>query len=113
MDTDQISQLLLNLLNNAADAIEEGEKDEGRILVKTVKEGNIVNLSVSDNGVGIEPDIKDKLFKTHLTTKINRHGYGLVTCAVISENHDAYVEIDSEPGQGATFSIRLPIDTID
>jgi len=113
MDTDQISQLLLNLLNNAADAIEEVKNGEGWILVKTVKESNFVNLSVSDNGVGIEPDIKEKLFKAHLTTKVNGHGYGLITCAVISENHHAHIEIDSEPGQGATFSIRFPIDTID
>ncbi|MDX9856503.1 MAG: ATP-binding protein [candidate division Zixibacteria bacterium] len=109
LDTDQIAQLLLNFANNAADAIRETGRDNGEITIRTARDGDCVLLTVSDNGVGIAPDIKERLFKTHLTTKPGGHGYGLVTCARIIQNHGADVEIDSEPGQGTTFRLRFPL----
>jgi signal transduction histidine kinase len=68
---------------------------------------------VTDNGIGIDPRIKDSLFRVHLTTKDKGHGYGLVTCARIIENHKARIQIDSTPGAGATFAVTLPLDDID
>ncbi len=109
MDTDQIAQLLLNVLNNAADAVAETRRPDGHIEVKTSVEGDTVLLSISDNGSGITPEVKKKLFKFHLTTKETGHGYGLVICAKIISNHRAEVDINSEPGQGTTFVFRFPL----
>ena len=109
IDADQIAQLLLNLLYNAADAIVEAHRDEGKIMVGTCSDESEVILIVSDNGAGIGPDVKDSLFKTRLTTKKHGHGYGLVTCASIIEGHNATVTIDSEPGEGSVFTIRFPV----
>ena len=67
-----------------------------------------VLLIVSDNGAGIEPEVMESLFKARTTTKQHGHGYGLVTCASIIENHNAAVSVDSEPGMGAVFTIRFP-----
>ncbi|MEW5995017.1 MAG: ATP-binding protein, partial [Candidatus Zixiibacteriota bacterium] len=108
MDTDQMAQLLLNLLNNAADAVSEANRDPGEITVKTLRADNFVTLSVADNGVGIEAEIQGKLFKSHLTTKKDGHGYGLVTCAKIIENHQGEVEVHSEVGHGTTITVRFP-----
>jgi signal transduction histidine kinase len=108
LDPDQIAQLLLNLLNNGADAIKEAGRSEGVINVATRQEDDEALLIVSDNGVGMAPEIRDGLFKSRLTTKEHGHGYGLVTCAGIIESHNATVSIDSTPGEGSTFTIRFP-----
>jgi len=109
LDTDQMSQLLLNLLNNAADAIREAERP-GQINIKTQCSDGTAVLSVSDNGIGIKPEIKERLFKNHLTTKEKGHGYGLVTCARVLDNHKAEVTIETDLGVGTTFTVVFPLD---
>ncbi len=111
-DRDQITQLILNLMSNAADAINDAHRANGCIIIKTTRESDAVNLSISDNGMGIKPDLREKLFKSRFTTKSEGHGYGLITCSKIIENHDALVAIDSTPGKGTTFEIRFPISTL-
>lgn len=109
MDRDQIAQLVINLLNNAADAIAETERPDGAISVKTFADNGYVCLSISDNGQGMRTEIKDRLFKSHLTTKPKGHGYGLVNCARILENHGGLVDIQSELQRGTVFTFRFPI----
>ena len=110
-DEDQVSQLILNLLNNAADAIKEAKRKQGVIAVQTFVNGGQVCLSIRDNGPGIDPAIKDRLFSERLSTKDTGHGFGLVTCAKIIKNHDGNVEVDSTPSVGSTFTIRFPLKT--
>jgi signal transduction histidine kinase len=109
LDIDQITQVLLNLLNNAADAITELDREKGRITVTTIYDKNDVVLSVSDNGVGIKPEVKGKLFRSRFTTKEKGHGYGLMMCKKIIEDHGGSITIDSRVGIGSTFTIRFPI----
>jgi len=109
IDSDQIAQLLLNFLNNSADAISEAKRETGQITVKTIYSKDSVDLSVSDNGIGINPEIRDRLFKTHLTTKKNGHGYGLVTCAKIIENHKGEIQVSSIVGKGTTITLKFPV----
>lgn len=109
LDSDQIAQLLLNLLNNAADAINETERQLGEIVVRTAHHTGSAVLVIADNGIGIDPKVRRKLFRAHQTTKENGHGYGLVTCSKIIENHRAEVTVDSEPGDGTTFTFRFPL----
>ena len=108
MDSDQIAQLLLNLLNNAADAIAEARRSEGEIRVETRSDDEHVLLVLWDNGMGMKPEVRDSLFQSRLTTKEHGHGYGLVTCASIIEGHGATVAIDSELGEGTAFTIAFP-----
>lgn len=109
MDSDQIAQLLLNLMNNAADAIRDSQKPGGAIKVSSRFENQHVLLEVADNGVGMKPETRDKVFRAHFTTKEDGHGYGLVTCAKILSNHRAEVDVESELGEGSTFKFRFPI----
>jgi signal transduction histidine kinase len=107
IDGHQIAQLLLNLLNNAADAIDEAGREIGEIVVRTTKENDSVLLSISDNGVGVKPELKDKLFRSSFTTKSHGHGYGLVTVGNIISNHEATFEVDSTLGKGTTFTFSF------
>ncbi len=110
MDRDQIALVIINILNNAADAIAETGRSDGIIIVTTSNEAGFAGLSISDNGRGMKPEVRDKLFKTHLTTKPKGHGYGLMNCGKIIENHGASVEIKSQIGFGTTFDLRFPAD---
>jgi signal transduction histidine kinase len=108
IDKDQITQVLLNMLANAADAIKESDRADGRIILRTRTDGDMIALQVSDNGPGLKPGVKDRLFSEHITTKRSGHGFGLVTSARIIRAHGGRIEVQSQPGEGATFTILLP-----
>jgi signal transduction histidine kinase len=109
LDKNQITQLLLNLLKNSADAIEAASRENGAIAIETKLVENSVYLTISDNGIGIKPEIKERLFKEQLTTKDTGHGFGLVVCSRILKDHGASFDVDSVYGQGATFKIGFPL----
>jgi signal transduction histidine kinase/CheY-like chemotaxis protein len=110
LDTGQMEQLLYNLLNNSAEAMGTRKGEGGSITLKTrwEKEKNQVVMEVSDTGSGIDQEMKEKLFKTRVTTKEYGHGFGLLTCKRIVESHKGKIEAESQPGQGATFRVELP-----
>lgn len=120
-DPVQIEQLLLNLGNNAADAMPEGGKlifkienltldaDETRKYVN-VDPGNYVLLTVSDTGVGINPEIVNHIFEPFFTTKGVGKGTGLGLASVygIVKTHQGHIQCKSETGRGTTFKILFP-----
>ena len=108
-DADQLAQLLLNMLGNAADSIQQANPKTGQITIATSLIGDNILLSIADNGVGIDAKVQQNLFKMQLTTKKSGHGYGLMTCAKILKNHNAEVNIISTINEGATFEISLPL----
>jgi PAS domain S-box-containing protein len=108
MDKDQITQVLLNLLTNAADAIGESATEDGRIIIRTRTDPDGVYLMVSDNGAGLKPGVEERLFSESITTKKSGHGFGLVTSARIVRSHGGSIEAASDPGKGATFTVRFP-----
>ena len=113
-DTGQFQQLLYNLLNNAADATRElPAGTSGQIAVGLTHDpaNNNFSLTVADNGVGIEKSLLEKAFREKFTTKPTGHGYGLLVCRKIIDNHKAKLTIDSTPGHGTTISIKFPIKT--
>jgi signal transduction histidine kinase len=119
MDVGQVQQVLLNLLNNASDAIEERATTEGdpaqpfkRVIaiIASYNEANdSVSVAIRDNGVGMSPETLGKIFSLHFTTKKGGHGLGLYNCKAIVEQHGGNLEATSEIGQGTTFELTLPI----
>lgn len=103
----QINQVFMNLLINAAQAIEK----DGLIHVKTRHVGEQVVVRVSDNGCGIPEHIQSKLFDPFFTTKeIGKGtGLGLTMSYNIIEKHNGKIEVESRVGEGTTFTIHLPI----
>jgi len=108
LDSDQLAQLLIHLFNNSADALAEAKPPNPFIQVATRLDGDAMILSVADNGIGVPPKIKDKLFQKHFSTKPGHLGYGLVSCFRILDNHAATTAVQSEPLTGTTIEIRIP-----
>jgi two-component system NtrC family sensor kinase len=102
-----INQVFLNLLVNAAQAIE----GQGRITVRTRQEGSQVHISVADTGRGIPPEVQRRIFSQRFTTKPEGigTGLGLPISKQIVEKHGGTLEFESQPGAGTTFHIRIPI----
>ncbi|MFH1312633.1 MAG: ATP-binding protein [Candidatus Eisenbacteria bacterium] len=109
LDKDQMAQLLMNLLNNAADAIKESGCNRGKITIRTGYDDQCAWLSVSDSGAGIKEEVKERLFASRITTKETGHGHGLMTCAKIVEDHDGSITVDSVLGKGTAFKIQFPL----
>jgi two-component system, NtrC family, nitrogen regulation sensor histidine kinase NtrY len=110
-DKGQLTQVLLNLVENARDAI--GSRADGRIVVRTrYGEGNDrALLVVEDNGPGVPPELKDKVFAPYFTTKHAKGGTGLGLAIVhrIVSDHGGRITITDAPGGGARFTIELPL----
>jgi CheY-like chemotaxis protein len=119
-DQGQIEQVLLNLYVNAADAMPEGgdlflktinatDKDITGKLYK-VQPGNYVFLSVRDTGGGMDKETRERIFEPFFTTKglASGTGLGMASAYGIIKGHGGYIDVDSEGGKGATFSIYLP-----
>lgn len=113
---DQLVQLIMNLLLNAADACEEPEDFLPMVTVTTwrLDNGREVGLSVTDNGRGMDAQTLEKATEAFFTTKAvgKGTGLGLAICAGIIERHGGQMEIDSAPGAGTHVQITLPIDPI-
>ena len=110
-DKNQLNQVVLNLVENARDAI--GPRPDGRITVSTRfgDASDRVMLVVEDNGPGIPVDLKDKVFAPYFTTKHSKGGTGLGLAIVhrIVSDHGGRIAVADVPGGGARFAIELPL----
>lgn len=109
MDAQRMQEVLINMLINAAQAIE----GEGRITLAAVVDsaGNEAIITVRDTGAGIPDEIKNQLFDPFYTTKEEGHGTGLglsIAYGIVQQHH-GNIEVESTPGQGAAFHIHLPL----
>jgi PAS domain S-box-containing protein len=103
----QMTQVFLNLIQNAIEAIE----GKGKIVLRSSKKGNHVLIEVEDTGKGMPPEVKKRLFEPFFTTKgIGQGlGLGLSVSAMIVHNHGGEIQVDSTVGKGTRFQIQLPI----
>lgn len=108
----QLNQVFLNLIINAAHAIEENHNDAGLIRIATRKLNGHVEILIQDNGAGIPKSIQDKVFNLFFTTKPVGKGTGQglsLAHSIIVEKHQGKLFFESEAGQGTTFHIQLPV----
>ena len=106
-----LNQVFLNLIVNAADAVEETGR-HGRVTVTSAVEGDQVAIRISDTGTGIPDHVRAKIFDPFFTTKDVGRGTGQglpLARAVVQEAHGGTLTVRSEPGAGSTFTVRLPI----
>lgn len=110
LDADQLQQVMMNLLLNAGDSTPEG----GRLTVRTRHDRSLgaVEVTVTDTGDGIPPDVIRRVFDPFFTTKPPGHGtgLGLSVCYGIVSAHGGQIDIESPPGGGTAVRIRLPIE---
>jgi len=109
LDGHQIQQVLLNLLNNAEQAIAERGRG-GKIRVETRRQGDSIEMAVEDDGPGIPEEIQARIFEPFFTTKQDGRGtgLGLSLCHGIVQEHGGQIRVESRPGQGAKFVVSLP-----
>jgi two-component system NtrC family sensor kinase len=103
----EVNQVVLNLLSNAIDASDPG----GRVSVHTRSVNEGVEIHISDSGKGIEPAIRHKIFDPFFTTKPVGEGTGLglsISYGIV-RSHGGTIDVESEPGRGSVFIIRLPL----
>jgi signal transduction histidine kinase len=112
MDPRTIHETLLNLMTNAVDAclFDEDTSKNWRVGVKTALAGKaMIVFEVSDNGAGMTPEVKEKLFTSFFSTKGHRGtGLGLMVTRKLIEEHGGKIEVTSQLGEGTTFTVRLP-----
>ncbi len=106
-DPAQIEQVVLGLVMNAIDAMPRG----GNLWLSTrvLSDGAEVEIKVRDDGAGIPPDLMPHMFEPFMTTKESGHGMGLAIARSIVERHRGRISVESELGQGATFTVVLPV----
>lgn len=112
VDLVQIEQVLLNLVQNALDALEETAPERRRLTIVTRIEAAEAHVLVEDNGPGVEPERLARLFDPFFTTKETGMGMGLPISQTIVENHDGRIWATSEPGRGTRFQVALPLGEI-
>jgi PAS domain S-box-containing protein len=109
----ELEQVLLNLLKNAAQAIHHREGGPpGQITLRTRYTPPWAEIQVTDNGVGMPEAVRKRIFEPFFTTKEVGQGTGLglsVSYFIITNNHKGQMEVSSKPGQGTTFTLRLPL----
>jgi len=104
-----LGQVFLNLLVNAGQAI----SGEGRVTVRTRREGDQVHFAISDTGKGIRPEDASRVFQFGFTTKTADEGTGLglsISRDIVVSVHRGAIDFESEPGAGTTFHVRIPIE---
>jgi two-component system, LuxR family, sensor kinase FixL len=109
VDLVQIEQVLLNLVRNALDALEEVPPERRRLTIRGRREGHWALAIVEDTGPGISPEVKARLFDPFFTTKLHGMGMGLPISQTILDNHGGEIRVESEPGVGTRFQVRLPL----
>src|SRR5579883_972937 len=105
VDRDLLKQAFLNIVVNAIQAMPDG----GELRFESSSNGEMAEIRISDTGVGIDPAVRDKIFRLYFTTKKEGSGIGLAMTFRIVQLHDGTIDFTSEPGKGTTFSIRLPM----
>jgi len=109
----EIEQVLLNLLKNAAQAIAEVQGlAKPRIGIRTCREEDMARIDVEDNGPGMSEEVRRRVFEPFFTTKEVGTGTGLglsVSYMIVTDKHKGTITVDSSPGMGARFTVKLPI----
>ena len=109
VNSSEIEQVILNLLNNAAQALANSGTLQRRIAIEAIKTGNSVQLSISDNGTGVSLEYKPQLFELLSTTKQTGMGLGLWLCKHIVTRYSGSIHYEDAVGGGAKFVMELPL----
>ncbi|MBD9482369.1 PAS domain-containing protein [Pseudomonas sp. PDM14] len=112
----EMEQVLLNLLKNAAQAIHlrDDDREPGRITLRTRLSPPWAIIQVEDNGIGMPDNVRKRIFEPFFTTKEVGQGTGLglsVSYFIVTNNHKGQMEVHSQLGQGTCFTLRLPLTT--
>ncbi len=109
-DAEQLRRVVINLVSNAIDALEEEATGHAEVRVSMGENlaGTEVWVRIADNGLGIDADVRDRIFDPFFTSRDQGTGLGLALCRKIVDNHGGTIEVDSEIGEGTEFVLTFP-----
>ncbi len=110
-DKSKIQQVVFNIFKNAIEAMAQSGQDDPKVVLTIAKEQDRIRLEVQDNGPGMDADTKKRIFEPFYTTKSVGEGTGLglsVSYFIIVEDHGGEMTVESGPGKGSRFVIKLP-----
>ena len=107
VDKDQLTRVFTNILKNAQQATEENEICKIQVKIELLESS--IDISFTDNGKGIEDELKDKIFQPNFSTKNSGMGLGLAICKKIIEQVHGIITFESELNKGTTFHVILPV----
>ena len=116
VDKQKILQILVNLVTNAINALKESDQTDSKKLTIRLSHNaeDKACVSVTDNGIGIVPDNLTRIFSHGFTTRVNGHGFGLHSAALFAQEMGGSLTVHSDGlGQGATFTLEIPLKTTD
>jgi len=105
VDSDLMKQALLNVVLNGAQAMADG----GKLEVRLAGDSRMASIGVRDEGEGIPDDVRQKMFDLYFTTKREGSGIGLAMTYRILQLHNGHIDVQSQPGKGSNFTLRLPL----
>jgi len=109
IDFESMHECLTNLVGNAIDACQMSDENSCYVTVRTYEQYNTIIYEVTDNGCGMDYEVKRKVFTTFFTTKgLGGSGIGLLMTKKIVYEHGGTIDLKSKPGKGTTFTIKLP-----
>ena len=107
----EISEVILNLLRNAIDAVTDPNAEQANISIRTsAPNKDLIEVAVSDTGIGLSPETENKVFDSFFTTKPEGLGIGLSLSRTIIEAHRGAISVQPNPDRGVTFKFTLPIE---
>ena len=105
VDANQIEQVLINLIQNAMDAMPNG----GWLTILAQREDKFLAITITDTGCGIPDTVKNKIFDPLFTTKPKGIGLGLAISLNVIQRHEGFIDLKSKEGEGTSFTVKLPI----
>ena len=111
-DQDRLKQVLVNLVKNSLDALVDADSESGRIRIRLQRAGSEFLISVSDNGPGIDNEMRKRLFEAFFTTKEKGVGLGLSICKSIATAHGGTLHYSRPREGGSRFTLSLPLEAI-
>ncbi len=108
----QLNQVWTNLIDNASDSLRDAGTEDPLITIRAIERADCIIVTIEDNGPGIPPEVKDRIFEAFYTTKEPGKGTGLgldTVYSIVVNQHRGAVNVDSEPGS-TRFTVKIPAD---
>jgi histidine kinase len=114
LDPHGMETCITNLLSNGIDAAALRPEKDGKVVLRTREDGGDLLFEVTDNGTGMDSEVKSRVFTTFFTTKGGKGtGLGLLTTRKIVQEHGGRIDVESREGEGSTFRVRLPRERLE
>ena len=109
-DKTMMEQVILNLVRNGLEAMRNTAEDRRLLTIEVLKNDTQLNLRITDQGSGIAPELRDRIFSAFVTNKPKGTGVGLSLCKSLVEKHRGHISFADNPNGGTIFTVELPIE---